>query len=89
MKKTLVVSLWNDLATTVGQELLDISDKSPVVAIKSLKVGDFQGTSDYPPLLGFTLQFFDTNENNRKGPIFCFSLVRCIPVNLEQEHHFS
>ncbi|XP_009595034.1 replication protein A 70 kDa DNA-binding subunit B [Nicotiana tomentosiformis] len=44
-KKTVVVSLWNDLATNVGQELLDMSDKSPVVAIKSLKVGDFQGVS--------------------------------------------
>ncbi|KAF3625000.1 hypothetical protein FXO37_31089 [Capsicum annuum] len=38
MKKTVVVSLWNDLATNVGQELLDMADKSPVVAIKSLKV---------------------------------------------------
>ncbi|KDP31353.1 hypothetical protein JCGZ_11729 [Jatropha curcas] len=44
-KKTVVVSLWNDLATDVGQELLDVADKSPVVAIKSLKVGDFQGVS--------------------------------------------
>ncbi|KAF3685179.1 hypothetical protein FXO37_00883 [Capsicum annuum] len=43
MKKTVVVSLWNDLATNVGQELLDMANKSPVVAIKSLKVGDFQG----------------------------------------------
>uniref|UniRef100_A0A5B6ZAT6 Replication protein A subunit n=1 Tax=Davidia involucrata TaxID=16924 RepID=A0A5B6ZAT6_DAVIN len=44
-KKTVVVSLWNDLATSIGQELLDIADKSPIVAIKSLKVGDFQGVS--------------------------------------------
>ncbi|WOH03440.1 hypothetical protein DCAR_0622838 [Daucus carota subsp. sativus] len=44
-KKTVVVSLWNDLATTIGQELLDIADQSPVIAIKSLKVGDFQGVS--------------------------------------------
>ncbi|PSR89117.1 Replication protein A DNA-binding subunit D like [Actinidia chinensis var. chinensis] len=44
-KKTVVVSLWNDLATNVGQELLNISDKSPIVAIKSLKVGDFQGVT--------------------------------------------
>ncbi|XP_021660871.2 replication protein A 70 kDa DNA-binding subunit B [Hevea brasiliensis] len=44
-KKTVVVSLWNDLATNVGQELLDLADNSPVVAIKSLKVGDFQGVS--------------------------------------------
>ncbi|XP_027333073.1 replication protein A 70 kDa DNA-binding subunit B isoform X2 [Abrus precatorius] len=44
-KKTVVVSLWNELATNIGQELLDIADKSPVVAIKSLKVGDFQGVS--------------------------------------------
>lgn len=39
-----MVSLWNDLATSVGQELLDIADQSPVVAIKSLRVGDFQGS---------------------------------------------
>ena len=38
-----MVSLWNELATDVGQALLDIADKSPVVAIKSLRVGDFQG----------------------------------------------
>ncbi|MED6119851.1 Replication protein A 70 kDa DNA-binding subunit B [Stylosanthes scabra] len=44
-KKTVVVSLWSDLATSIGQELLDIADTSPVVAIKSLKVGDFQGVS--------------------------------------------
>lgn len=37
------MSLWNDLATNIGQELLDMADKSPVVAIKSLRVGDFQG----------------------------------------------
>ncbi|RVX18422.1 Replication protein A 70 kDa DNA-binding subunit B [Vitis vinifera] len=44
-KKTVVVSLWNDHATNVGQELLDNADKFPIVAIKSLKVGDFQGVS--------------------------------------------
>lgn len=44
-KKTVIVSLWNELATNVGQELLDIVDTSPVVAIKCLKVGDFQGVS--------------------------------------------
>ncbi|GMP33286.1 hypothetical protein CsSME_00006678 [Camellia sinensis var. sinensis] len=38
-----LVSLWNDPVTNIGQELLDISDKFPIVAIKSLKVGDFQG----------------------------------------------
>uniref|UniRef100_A0A1J3D750 Replication protein A subunit n=1 Tax=Noccaea caerulescens TaxID=107243 RepID=A0A1J3D750_NOCCA len=43
--KTVVVSLWNDLATGIGQELLDMADMSPVIAIKSLKVGDFQGVS--------------------------------------------
>ncbi|KAJ4767487.1 Replication protein A 70 kDa DNA-binding subunit A [Rhynchospora pubera] len=43
--KTVVVSLWNDLATNIGQELLDMVDTSPVVAIKSLKVGEFQGVS--------------------------------------------
>ncbi|XP_043704466.1 replication protein A 70 kDa DNA-binding subunit B [Telopea speciosissima] len=44
-KKTVVVSLWNDLATNIGQELLDMAETAPVVAIKSLKVGDFQGVS--------------------------------------------
>ncbi|GAB4860883.1 hypothetical protein Ancab_036043 [Ancistrocladus abbreviatus] len=45
LSKTVVVSLWDDLVTTVGQELVDMVDKSPVVAIKSLKVGDFGGLS--------------------------------------------
>ncbi|XWS51231.1 hypothetical protein CRYUN_Cryun12cG0158800 [Craigia yunnanensis] len=44
-KRTVVVSLWNELANDVGQELFDIADKSPIVAIKSLKVSDFQGVS--------------------------------------------
>ncbi|ESQ40742.1 hypothetical protein EUTSA_v10013014mg [Eutrema salsugineum] len=44
-KKTVVVSLWNDLATGLGQELLDMADNYPIIAIKSLKVGDFQGVS--------------------------------------------
>ncbi|KAK1307194.1 hypothetical protein QJS10_CPA10g01978 [Acorus calamus] len=44
-KKTVIVSLWNDLATTIGHELLDMVEKVPVVAIKSLRVGDFQGLS--------------------------------------------
>ncbi|KAL2906011.1 Replication protein A 70 kDa DNA-binding subunit B [Bienertia sinuspersici] len=42
-KKIVAVPLWNDHATTLGQELLDMADKSPVVAIKSIKVGDFPG----------------------------------------------
>ncbi|XP_078430176.1 RPA70-kDa subunit B [Wolffia australiana] len=44
-KKTVVVSLWNDLATDVGQQLLDMADDSPIVAVKGLKVGDFLGVS--------------------------------------------
>ncbi|KAF6165037.1 hypothetical protein GIB67_000621 [Kingdonia uniflora] len=44
-KKTVVVSLWNDLATGIGQELLDIADTAPIVALRSLKVGEFQGVS--------------------------------------------
>ncbi|XP_007037579.2 PREDICTED: replication protein A 70 kDa DNA-binding subunit B [Theobroma cacao] len=44
-KRTVVVSLWNELANNAGQELFDIADKSPIVAIKSLKVSDFQGVS--------------------------------------------
>ncbi|PWA96587.1 replication factor-A protein [Artemisia annua] len=43
--KTVVVSLWNTLATDLGQKLLDMADESPVVAIKSLRVSDFQGVS--------------------------------------------
>ncbi|XP_008794277.2 replication protein A 70 kDa DNA-binding subunit B-like [Phoenix dactylifera] len=43
--KTVTVSLWNELATNAGQELLDMADTTPVVAIKCLKVGDFQGVS--------------------------------------------
>ncbi|XP_022769316.1 replication protein A 70 kDa DNA-binding subunit B-like [Durio zibethinus] len=44
-KRTVVISLWNELANNEGQELFDIADKSPIVAIKSLKVNDFQGVS--------------------------------------------
>ncbi|XP_024973030.1 replication protein A 70 kDa DNA-binding subunit B [Cynara cardunculus var. scolymus] len=44
-KKTVVVSLWNVLATDIGQKLLDMADESPIVAIKSLRVSDFQGVS--------------------------------------------
>nr|XP_043636606.1 replication protein A 70 kDa DNA-binding subunit B [Erigeron canadensis] len=44
-KKTVVVSLWNTLATDLGQKLLDMADESPIVAIKSLRVSDFQGVS--------------------------------------------
>ncbi|XP_002467989.2 replication protein A 70 kDa DNA-binding subunit B [Sorghum bicolor] len=43
--KTVSISLWDDLATTTGQELLDMVDSSPVIAMKSLKVSDFQGVS--------------------------------------------
>ncbi|XP_054807507.1 replication protein A 70 kDa DNA-binding subunit B [Prosopis cineraria] len=44
-KKTVIVSLWNENAINVGQELSDLAGNSPLVAIKSLKVGDFQGVS--------------------------------------------
>ncbi|KAI3897705.1 hypothetical protein MKX03_005537, partial [Papaver bracteatum] len=43
--KNVVIYLWNDLAITMGQELLDVVDSNPIVAIKCLKVGDFQGLS--------------------------------------------
>ncbi|RCV45907.1 hypothetical protein SETIT_9G491000v2 [Setaria italica] len=43
--KTVSISLWNDLATTTGQELLDMVDSSPIIAIRSLRVSDFQGVS--------------------------------------------
>lgn len=42
-KKLVTVSLWNDLATNIGQELLARVDTAPVVAMKCLRVGDFQG----------------------------------------------
>ncbi|AQK84362.1 Replication protein A 70 kDa DNA-binding subunit B [Zea mays] len=45
LKRDIVVADVNDLATRAGQELLDMVDSSPVVAIKSLKVFDFQGMS--------------------------------------------
>lgn len=41
--KTVTVTLWNDLATTIGEQLLDMVDSAPVIAVKSLKVSDFQG----------------------------------------------
>ncbi|KAL0812860.1 LOW QUALITY PROTEIN: hypothetical protein Bca101_069303 [Brassica carinata] len=41
-------SLWNDLATDLGQQLLDMADKYHVIANKSLKVGDFK-VFHYPP----------------------------------------
>ncbi|XP_071690614.1 replication protein A 70 kDa DNA-binding subunit B-like [Rutidosis leptorrhynchoides] len=44
-KKTVVVTLWNALATDLGQKLLDMADDSPIVAIKSLRVSDFSGVS--------------------------------------------
>lgn len=43
-KKTVTVSLWSDLATNIGQELMEKVDTAPIVALKCLKVGDFQGT---------------------------------------------
>ncbi|KAJ9545274.1 LOW QUALITY PROTEIN: hypothetical protein OSB04_024981 [Centaurea solstitialis] len=42
-KTSVVVSLWNHHATSAGQELLGMGDNPPIVAIKSLKVGEFQG----------------------------------------------
>ncbi|CAN0890906.1 Replication protein A 70 kDa DNA-binding subunit B, partial [Linum grandiflorum] len=47
-KKTAVVELWNELATGTGQELLDIAGTNPVVAVKALKVGDFEGKIVFP-----------------------------------------
>ncbi|KAJ9562777.1 hypothetical protein OSB04_007937, partial [Centaurea solstitialis] len=44
-KTSVVVCLWNDLATSVGQQLFDMEDTSPIVAIKSVKVGEFKGIS--------------------------------------------
>uniref|UniRef100_A0A0A9DGQ9 Replication factor A C-terminal domain-containing protein n=1 Tax=Arundo donax TaxID=35708 RepID=A0A0A9DGQ9_ARUDO len=43
--KAVTVSLWNDLASITGQELLDMVDSSPIIVIRSLKVSDFQGVS--------------------------------------------
>eukprot|EP00850_Spirogloea_muscicola_P008842 SM000048S16554 [mRNA] locus=s48:413659:415851:+ [translate_table: standard] len=44
-QKTVVVSLWNSLATEEGEQLAVLAAHSPVVAIKGLKVGDYQGVS--------------------------------------------
>ena len=43
---TVLIVAWHnligDLATTVGEELLDMVDSAPIIAVKSLKVSDFQ-----------------------------------------------
>ncbi|XP_057871294.2 replication protein A 70 kDa DNA-binding subunit B [Cryptomeria japonica] len=44
-KKTVTLSLWNDLAKKEGQELLDIVDSGPVIAVKGIRVGDYAGVS--------------------------------------------
>lgn len=64
-----MVSLWNDHATNVGQELLDNADKFPIVAIKSLKVGDFQGNS--PCFLEFWYYYGNSkkHENDKKSSL--------------------
>ncbi|KAL3748603.1 hypothetical protein ACJRO7_009786 [Eucalyptus globulus] len=67
-KKTVVVSLWNDLATTVGQELLDSSDQSPIVAIKSLRVGDFQEWMNYVTVVSSFRCIFAYNKVNPETP---------------------
>eukprot|EP01018_Ginkgo_biloba_P010292 Gb_17349 [translate_table: standard] len=55
-KKTVVVSLWNDLAKKEGQELLDIVESGPIVAVRSVKVSDFQGMFGFRRvLLGVSL----------------------------------
>ncbi|KAL3678223.1 hypothetical protein R1sor_021179 [Riccia sorocarpa] len=43
--KTVVISLWNDLATDFGAKLLNMVDEAPVVAFRSVRVGDYQGIS--------------------------------------------
>ncbi|KAL2642129.1 hypothetical protein R1flu_009716 [Riccia fluitans] len=43
--KTVVISLWNDLATDYGAKLLNMVDEAPVVAFRSVRVGDYQGIS--------------------------------------------
>ncbi|KAI3774293.1 hypothetical protein L1987_48842 [Smallanthus sonchifolius] len=59
-KKTVVISLWNVLATDLGQKLLDMADESPIVAIKSLRVYDFQGVS----LSTVNKSFIELNPNS-------------------------
>ncbi|KAH9322348.1 hypothetical protein KI387_016987, partial [Taxus chinensis] len=44
-KKTVSLSLWNNLAKKEGQELLDIVDSCPVIAVRAVRVGDFSGVS--------------------------------------------
>jgi len=59
-KKTVVVTSLGDLATNIGEELLDISDKSPVVAIKFVKVWDFWGIAMWK--LRWLLSSTDANK---------------------------
>jgi len=44
-KKTVVVSLWNDLAKKEGQVLLDNVDDGPIIAVRAAKVSDYSGVS--------------------------------------------
>lgn len=44
-KKTVIVSLWNDLARKEGQELLDNVDNGPIVAVRAARVSDYSGVS--------------------------------------------
>ncbi|CAM6098031.1 unnamed protein product [Calypogeia fissa] len=43
--KTVQLSLWNGLATDEGAKLLEMANKSPIVAAKAIRVGDYQGVS--------------------------------------------
>ncbi|KAK9053817.1 hypothetical protein SSX86_024891 [Deinandra increscens subsp. villosa] len=59
-KKTVVVSLWGELAKNLGEQLSKMVNESPVVAIKSLRVSDFQGVS----LSTINRSIIDINPNS-------------------------
>jgi hypothetical protein len=42
-QKTVVITLWNDLAIKEGATLSDALNDAPILVAKALRVGDFQG----------------------------------------------
>lgn len=79
-----MISLWNDLATTVGQELLDIADQSPIIAVKYLRAGDFQGTAN------IEVGNYIWGEVHTSTPNILFaSNFRCIFVDDKQELNYN
>lgn len=42
-QKTVVITLWNDMAIKEGATLSDTLTDAPILVAKALRVGDFQG----------------------------------------------